>query len=397
MSEALRIRAVEMRRLAIPMRVAFEHAQATRSTADPLVLRLSAGAPFHELAGCGETLARPYVTGESPETVLDDLERVFLPALLDFHPRSFPEALEFIDVLPFERDGRRLNAARAAIELALLDLAGQAFQRRASDVAGWAGLGGFGAPGALRRARYSGIILGGGAKARWLVWLQRRYGLRDFKLKVAVPDWPARLENAARALRGAIRAGRATLRVDANAGWTPQEAVAAIPQLEAAGVCAIEQPLRPAHDEELTQLATRTRCDLIADESLVSQADAAQLLESGGVQVFNLRIAKVGGLIPALRIAHMALAAGRDVQLGCLVGETSILTAAGLAFLEACPRVRFVEGAYGSFLLRRDIVRRPLRFGYGGRLSTPSGTGLGVEIDPAALERVTSGQTAYRL
>ena len=65
------------------------------------------------------------------------------------------------------------------------------------------------------------------------------------------------------------------------------------------------------------------------------------------------RIAKNGGLLPALRIARRALEAGLDLQLGCLVGETSLLSAAGLAFLQACPRVRFVEGAFGRFLLRQ--------------------------------------------
>jgi len=134
-------------------------------------------------------------------------------------------------------------------------------------------------------------------------------------------------------------------------------------------------------------LAGRTGCDLIADESLVTLADAQRLLAGGGVQVLNIRIAKNGGLMPALRMARMALAAGRDVQLGCLVGETSILTAAGIAFLEACPKVRFVEGAYGRFLLRADVTRRPIRFRRAGRIHPRPGFGLGVEVNEAALQR----------
>ena len=109
--------------------------------------------------------------------------------------------------------------------------------------------------------------------------------------------------------------------------------------------------------------------------------------------MFNIRIAKNGGLMPALRIARVALANGLDVQLGCLVGETSILTAAGIAFLEACPQVRFVEGAFGLLLLRQDVVRRPIRFGWRGRIRRPKAFGLGVEVDAQALERLAVERT----
>jgi muconate cycloisomerase len=68
-----------------------------------------------------------------------------------------------------------------------------------------------------------------------------------------------------------------------------------------------------------------------------------------------------------------------------MVGETSILSAAGLRFLEMTPGVAFAEGSFGSFLLRDDITRRPLRFGYGGRLPRLSPIGLGVEVDPVRL------------
>ncbi|RMF77511.1 MAG: hypothetical protein D6744_11285, partial [Planctomycetota bacterium] len=130
-----------------------------------------------------------------------------------------------------------------------------------------------------------------------------------------------------------------------------------------------------------------TALDIIADESLLTIEDGQRLLDLGGVQVFNVRIAKNGGLLPALRLAHTALAAGRDVQLGCLVGETSILTAAGIAFLSVCPRVRFVEGAFGSLLLKGDVAVRPIWFGFGGRVASREHFGLGVDVDPNSLER----------
>jgi muconate cycloisomerase len=388
MSRRLQVRDVQIHRLAIPMRMRFEHAAAARETADPVIVQISAASPYAEFVGFGETLARPYVTGETAETVAQDLAGLLVPRLAAFRPESFFAALEFIEALPLQHEGRIICAARAALELALLDLAGQVFQRRPAEVAGWLGLPGFGPPGCLETARYSGIVVGRTrAKLATLTRLQRWYGLRDFKIKAAVPGWEQNLEQAHRVLRRAIATGRATLRVDANGGWSLAEANEALAMLERCGVSAVEQPLSETHDGDLPWLAEQTRCDLIADESLLTIEDAQRLAQGGGVKVFNVRIAKNGGLMPALRIARTALAAGIDVQLGCLVGETSILSAAGVAFLESCPRVRFVEGAFGWMLLRDDVTRGSIRFGRGGRIAARRGYGLGVNVAPHALVR----------
>jgi len=388
MTQPLRIRQVQVYPLAIPMRFRFEHAAAARTTADPVIVRLVAEVPYAGHAGCGETLARRYVTGETQDSVVEDVCHVLTPRLLDFRPGSFAEALEFIDALPTLYDRRRIHAARAAVELALLDLACRVFERRMAEAAAWLDLPGFGPPGCRGTARYSGIVVGRAPRRlAAFLRLQRCYGLRDFKLKVAVDGWEQRLEAACRVLRPAIDAGRATLRVDANGGWSYEQAVAALPLLERCGVSAIEQPLPRSDDEKLPLLREQTRCDLIADESLLTIADAERLAVTRATQVLDIRLAKNGGLLPALRIASLALAAGLDVELGCMVGETSLLASAGVAFLEACPQVRFVEGAYARWLLRGDVGCPPIRFHRGGRMRALPGFGLGVDVDPAALEQ----------
>jgi L-alanine-DL-glutamate epimerase-like enolase superfamily enzyme len=391
MNAPLHVRSLRIHRLAIPLRVRFEHAAAVRETADPLVVEAVGGAPYAHEVGYGETLARPYVTGETAESAYEDIVRWFAPRLSGFRPGTFADALEFIEALPLQVEGRIVTAARAAVELALLDLTCRAFRRRPADIVGWMDLPGFGSPGCRLAARYSGVVLGRTPRKlkAWLR-LQRLYGLRDFKLKVAVAGWEDRLQWAHQALGRALAEKRATLRVDANGGWSLPEARDALALLERCGVCALEQPLSDANDADLPQLAEQTRCELIADESLLTAVDAQRLIEGGGVHVLNIRIAKNGGLLPALRIARLARAAGVDVQLGCLVGETSILSAAGVAFLEACPKVRFVEGAFGRLLLRADVIRHPVRFGFGGRVRARRGFGLGVTVEPAALESLAA-------
>lgn len=393
MAASLRIRELSIHRLAIPMRLRFEHAAASRATADPVVLQLTPELPFAR-DGFGETLARTYVTGETAETVIDDIEHIFSRLLLDFRAESFAETLEFMDALPHFVEGRLINAARTAVELALLDLAGAAFDRPAAAIAGWLDIPGFEPPGAIATARATGMVVGRKpGKAKLLTRLQRLYGLRDFKLKVAVDGWEHRLRAAHAALGGAIRAGRAMLRVDANAGWTLEEAFAALPQLAANSVTGFEQPLRRSDDEHLINLAETASehgITIIADESLLTIEDARRLIEQEAIGSFNIRLAKHGGLLPALRIADEVLRAGRAVQLGCLVGQTSILTAAEMAFLSLCPRVTSTESGYGSWLARGDVVRRRVAFGLGGRFHPRTGAGLGVSVEPATLERFAS-------
>ncbi len=393
MNQALRVRQLRVFQLALPLRLRFEHAAATRDTSDPVVVELSAAAPFAQFVGYGETLARPYVTGETAESVETEIAQVFAPRLRDFHPQTFAEALEFIEALPTEVDGRVATAARAAVELALLDLSCGVFRRRPADVAGWLDLPGFGPPGCPATARYSGVVVGRTpGRLKNFLRLQRLYGLRDFKLKVAVPGWQDRLAWACDVLGGALETGSATLRVDANGGWSLDEAREAVQLLDSYGVSALEQPLPDTQDHELADLAGQTHCALVADESLLTADDGARLIQQGGVRVFNIRLAKNGGLLPALKLARLALGAGLDVQLGCMVGETSILSAAGVAFLEACPKVRFVEGAFGPFLLRQDVTGRPVRFGYAGRPPRLRGYGWGITVDGDALRRWSVAQ-----
>jgi muconate cycloisomerase len=84
----------------------------------------------------------------------------------------------------------------------------------------------------------------------------------------------------------------------------------------------------------------------------------------------------------------MARDAGLACQLGCQVGETAILSAAGRHFASSVADLRFVEGSYDRLLVREALGRSDISFGRGGKAPALTGGGLGLEIDPAALARV---------
>ena len=115
----------------------------------------------------------------------------------------------------------------------------------------------------------------------------------------------------------------------------------------------------------------------------------------------NVRISKCGGLVGAYARSREAVDAGLMLQVGCQVGESSLLSAAHLSLLSALaslrPGVRYAEGCFGRHLLREDPASPLVQFGYGGRPPPrPHGAGLGVRIDQVMLGRWAVDQAKVR-
>ena len=126
---------------------------------------------------------------------------------------------------------------------------------------------------------------------------------------------------------------------------------------------------------------------VMADESLCTIDDAKALVELRACDMFNIRLSKCGGLLNALKIAEYAAQAGITCQLGCQVGETGVLSAAGRHFISCVDNIKYLEGSYAKFLLAEDVVSEDVSFGYGGFAPRLAGSGLGVTVDEKRLAR----------
>ncbi len=388
------IKSFTLYKLSIELRWRVSHAASQRSSVEPIVVSVELN---DGTIGYGETLPRPYVTGESTESVVRAIENVFVPRLVEMHPERFPIALEAAEALPWrDQGGQPCPAARAAVELAILDAYARCFRRPLSEACGWMNLNSFGPPGSDSSTRNSGVLTshtpGGTLKQLRLMWW---YGLRDFKLKVGDDGETERVDVVADYLRKPMSRGAATLRVDANGGWTLDQAISRLSTWRDLGLSVVEQPLQRGAEDDLPELKSCVHPPLMYDESLVTMDDAKRLVEMQVADAFNIRISKCGGLLPSLRLAHYAQRQGVAVQLGCMVGETSILSAAGRRFLEMTPGVRFVEGCFGKLLLREDISHPSLRFGYGGRVGTRPGFGWGINVDAERLTELSTDKFIF--
>jgi L-alanine-DL-glutamate epimerase-like enolase superfamily enzyme len=157
---------------------------------------------------------------------------------------------------------------------------------------------------------------------------------------------------------------------------------------------AVEQPVAKEDFEGLRQVQEAAKIPIMADESLCTMDDANRLIHLKACKMFNLRLSKMGGITNAIRLKEAAEAAGIRCQLGCHVGETSILAAAGRHFALTQGPLAFLEGSFAPYLLTRDPVQEPVVFGKGGVGLPLPGPGLGVRVlaevlDELAVSRAT--------
>jgi L-alanine-DL-glutamate epimerase-like enolase superfamily enzyme len=141
------------------------------------------------------------------------------------------------------------------------------------------------------------------------------------KLKLGSDDDESRVR--------AVRDARpdAKLCVDANAGWTLAHAIEHFKWLERYDLELIEQPLPKDQHAQLGELQQRTRIPVVADESVQSLHDV-ELLGKAGVRGINLKIMKVGGVLPGLAIVRRARELNMKVMLGCMIESSIGITAA---------------------------------------------------------------------
>jgi muconate cycloisomerase len=277
------------------------------------------------------------------------------------------------------------TSAWCSVDLALLD----AFGRASGEPAGPALADGR-APAAagLDRYRYSGVVSAGRGWPYATSLLKiRAFGFRQVKLKLE-RDGAVRAARTARRLLGR----RIDLRVDANMAWDVEQALEVIGQLRAVGIRSFEQPVASADLAGLARLVAESSATVMVDEGLTDRDSLQRFIAHRACTGANVRISKCGGLVGAYARCREALDAGLLLQVGCQVGESSLLSAAHLRLLSALapltPGVRYAEGCFGRHLLREDPAAPLVQFGYGGRPPPqPPGGGLGVQVDPATLGR----------
>ena len=377
----MKIASLELKPLRIPFRVAFKHASAERSETQA-VLAIARSADG--LTGYGEGCPRDYVTGETDASVA---------AFFETHRNDIQSTVADLTSLHawcdrHEADIDKNPAAWCALELALLDLFAKRDNRPVESLLGLPPLAG--------PFVYSAVLGAMGAKQfAETLGRYRKLGLRDYKIKLS-GDVERDHGNITVLRAAGIAPSR--VRADANNLWSDHDAARDYLRSLDFPFGAIEEPLRPGRFDDLARLAGALATRIVLDESITRENQLAQLPGAAGQWIVNLRVSKMGGLLRSLAVAQRCRERGIAMIVGAQVGETSLLTRAGLIVAQAARDIMIAqEGAFGTLLLESDAVQPTLMFGAAGELDVNSlrleelpGFGLAPVPD---LERYLHGDT----
>lgn len=302
---------------------------------------------------------------ESPESVKTNIDTYFAPLLAGMDASQVAKAMAKVRKTI---QGNRF--AKCAIETALLDAQARRLGVPLSELLG----------GRVRDALPVAWTLASGDTARDIAEAEHMLDIRRhriFKLKIGLRGVD---EDVAHVLAIKRALGeRASVRVDVNQAWTEMEAMRGIARLENGGVDLVEQPVRAGNSGAMARLKQRFDVAIMADEALHGPDDAMALAREGAADVFAVKIAQSGGLLPALEVATVARLSGVELYGGTML-EGGVGTAATAHVCATFPGLAWGTELFGPLLLTQEVLREPLVY-RDFMLQVPAGPGLGVEID----------------
>jgi muconate cycloisomerase len=324
--------------------------------------------------GLGEASVTSVWSGETQAGTIALLEKEIAPLLIGADPFDLEWISHHMDRVVFGN-----SFAKGAVEMALLDLQGQAL-----GVPVYRLLGGRanpapdGADPGIRLKFVVGAVEPVLAAHRAHRMVER--GWRAIKVKVGRDDHPRADVERLRAVRDAI--GPDTwLSVDANGGYTVDQAVWAAARFEKLDVALFEQPTRRLDHAAMAEVRRRSGIPIMADESVFTPQDALEAIRAGAADVLSLYPGKHGGIRSTQTIARLAEAAGIPCTIGSNL-EREVATAA-MAHVTVCTAniqcERFPGDLIGPVYYEQSLTRTPLRY-EADRLWAPEGPGLGLSL-----------------
>lgn len=263
--------------------------------------------------GYGEAAITPVITGDTMGSIKWAIMEYIRPVLIGMDVENIEGIMNRIDNSLVGN-----SSSKAAVDMAIYDLYGQLYNAPVYKL-----LGGY------RKKITTDITVSVNdpdEMAKDSIEAIKK-GYKTIKVKVG-KDWKIdllRLETIREAVGNEIY-----IRIDANQGWTPKEAVKVLKIMEdrSLNIELVEQPVE-AHDiEGLKYVKDNIETPVMADESVFSPKDALNIITNRAVDLINIKLMKTGGIYNALKICDIAEIYGVECMLGCMMESKIGLTAA---------------------------------------------------------------------
>lgn len=333
----MKIKKIELGYVDIPLITPFKTALRTVSTVNDLILRITAD---DGTVGYGEAPPTAVITGDTKESIEAAIRGYIAPAILGMEMGSDEALLSVMGAM--EKAIAKNTSAKAAVDIALFDLYARAKGLplfRLPMLSGNSGCG-------VRTAIETDITISVNEPEEMVKDSLRavRDGFRVLKVKVGKGG--ERDVQRIRMIREA--AGPETvIRVDANQGWSSDEAIRTIRAMEDAGldIELVEQPVSCHDFKGLRRVTDAVDTPILADESVFSPEDAERILEEHAADLINIKLMKTGGILGALRICDLAEKYDVRCMMGCMLeSKISVSAGAHLAAARGCITMADLDG-----------------------------------------------------
>lgn len=353
----MKIKEIKIGKVSIPLKKPFKTALRQVNSAEDIVVKVIADSGE---VGFGNAPPTAVITGDSQDSIIGAIRDTIGPKLIGMEVDHLEEIMTVLDASMLHN-----QSAKAALDIAVYDLFGKRY-----------GLPLYKLFGGYRSEMTTDLTISLNGPEEMVRDSLEAVAAGYTALKIKVGNDAALDIQRVKAIREAVGPD-ILIRLDANQGWTPKEAVRTIRQFEdrGLGIELIEQPVK-AHDfHGLKYVTQQVETDIMADESAFGPYEVFQLLAMEACDLINIKLMKAGGLHNAVKIADMAATMGIRCMMGCMLESKIGITAA--ASLAAGKQNITKSDLDAAVLLAEDPVVGGVRFDK-DRIIMPDAPGLGI-------------------
>ena len=353
----MKIRTIKIGKVSIPLKKPFKTALRQVNSAEDIIIKVIADT---DEIGYGNAPPTAVITGDSQESVIAAIRDTIGPKLIGMDVDNMETIMSTIDTAMVHN-----NSAKAALDIAIYDLFG-----KLHNIPLYKLFGGY----CHKMATDLTISVNPPEEMVRDSLEAVGEGYTELKLKVGTD---AALDiKRVKAIRQAV-GSNIKLRLDANQGWKPKEAVRTIRRFEDMGldIELIEQPVKAKDFDGLKYVTDHVDTDIMADEAAFGPYEVFQLLGMRACDLINIKLMKAGGLHNALKIAGLAEAMGVQCMMGCMLESKVGITAA--ASIAAGKKIVTKSDLDTAMLLAEDPVVGGVSFDK-NQLIIPDAPGLGI-------------------
>lgn len=332
MEGIMKIKEIAVGYISIPLVTPFKTALRTVDSVCDLIVRITAE---DGTQGYGEAPPTAVITGDTKESIEAAIRGYIAPAIRGMDLDDLPAIME-----KMEKSIAKNTSAKAAVDIALYDLYGKYKKQPLFRLLGAAD------PAAVKTSLETDLTISVNETQEMvrdsIRAVEEGFGI----LKVKVGKGGAKDVERICAIRDAVGKD-VRIRVDANQGWSREEAVRTISAMEEAGtdIELVEQPVSCHDFKGLKYVTEKTATPILADESVFSCEDALRIMEEHAADYLNIKLMKTGGIHEALRICDAAERYGVKCMIGCMLeSKVSVSAGAHLAAAKGCITMADLDG-----------------------------------------------------